>query len=376
MKQLHIVESIAKDFGGLGSAALHHSDMVAKNGIEVKLFVLNRLRPELSLSQICPNLEILGSEKMGFIAVLLALRREIYSHHYNLVHIHGVWTILLAFAAKFAQINQIKFVISPHGCLEPWALSYKKWKKLIALFIYQKYVFNAANLIFATAKQEEESIKALGLDTEIVIIPIGLDLPELQPKIPHAQRRFLFLSRIHPKKGLFNLVNAWSKVRRSGWRLIIAGPSESGHLEDVLALIKSLGLEEDFEFPGLVIDDKKEFLFRGADVFILPSYSENFGIVIAEALSYGVPVITTTGTPWHDLLESGCGWWVNPTVDDIADAMLSAMNLTHEELFEMGKSGRKLIADKFSWGQIGHSAMNAYVKILNSDCISTAPINA
>ena len=360
MKQLHVVQSIAKDFGGLGTAALQYAEISAINGAEVELFVLERPKSEMVMECSGSNLRIVTPERAGYIGMLLALKRQIFSNAYDVIHIHGTWTLGLAFASKLAAIRGIKVAVSPHGCLEPWALAHKKWKKRIALFLYQKWVFKSANLIFATAKQELESIRALGVQTDIVVLPIGVDLPTLRPKIFDGFHRFLFLSRIHPKKGLINLIDAWSRVRRQGWKIIIAGPDDMGHQAQVFERIKLLGLEADFEFPGLVLGDKKSRLFESANIFILPTHSENFGIVIAEALSYELPVITTTGAPWRDLLESSCGWWVKPTIDGIAEAMILAMNLSHNDRLRMGQRGRELVAKKYSRDLVGRSSADAY----------------
>ena len=144
----------------------------------------------------------------------------------------------------------------------------------------------------------------------------------------------------------------------------MAGPDEGEHLEEIKAEILTLGIGEDFDFPGMLMGSLKEKAYSTASVFILPSYSENFGIVIAEALAHNVPVITTTGTPWSDLIEKKCGWWVSPATDEIAKAMEMAMDLSPENLLEMGGRGRGLVMDKYSWEIIGASASGVYEWVL------------
>ena len=250
--------------------------------------------------------------------------------------------------------------MSPHGCLEPWALQHHGWKKRLALALYQKRVFSKAFMMVATARQELESIRQLCIGTPVAVIPNGVDMPSALTHLQVRERVFLFLSRIHPKKGLPDLVTAWALVRQPGWRVVIAGPDEAGHLEEIRSQIEALGLGSDFEFTGLVTGDRKEALFAEADVFVLPTYSENFGIAVAEALARGVPVITTTGAPWEDIETWRCGWWVQPGVDGVARALVAAMNTSREELSEMGLRGVQLVKEKYSWDQIGRDALEAY----------------
>jgi glycosyltransferase involved in cell wall biosynthesis len=133
----------------------------------------------------------------------------------------------------------------------------------------------------------------------------------------------------------------------------------------VEALIAKRGLQSDFEFLGFVSGESKQACFDAADIFVLPSYSENFGIVVAEALANEVPVITTTATPWADLVVHSCGWWVPPGVDGVATALSEAMNLNVNELRLMGQRGRKLVKDKYSWDTIGASALAVSIWLLD-----------
>jgi glycosyltransferase involved in cell wall biosynthesis len=178
-------------------------------------------------------------------------------------------------------------------------------------------------------------------------------------KLSDGVRRVLFLSRIHPKKGLADLVLAWGQVRQPGWQVVIAGPDEGGYEAVIRGLIKRHGLEADFDFPGVVAGERKERLFAEADIFILPTYSENFGIAVAEALARAVPVITTTGAPWQELETCECGWWVAPGVNGVAVALAQAMRASADTLAEMGARGRSLVEAKYAWARIGKEALRA-----------------
>lgn len=364
MKQLHIVPSIATVAGGLGFAALRYAQAQALAGADVKLYVADRNKPELVPQPEHGRINIVGVRAIGSVAGALAFRKYLKTHVFDVIHVHGTWTPFLAIASFLARSQGIPIIVSPHGCLEPLALAHRAWKKKLALAIYQRRVFTRASMIVATARQELESIRRIGIKCPVAVIPIGVDTSCVMTRHLGEERRFLFLSRLHPIKGLPDLVKAWALVRRSGWRVVIAGPDEDGHLDVIRAQIQQLGLERDFEFTGMVTGERKEALFSEADVFVLPTYSENFGLVIAEALARGVPVITTTGAPWDDIVSHRCGWWVPPGADSIAQALEAAMDLPREDLQEMGQRGAQLAKEKYSWGQIGRSALETYQWIL------------
>jgi glycosyltransferase involved in cell wall biosynthesis len=145
--------------------------------------------------------------------------------------------------------------------------------------------------------------------------------------------------------------------RQPGWKIVIAGGDEGGYRQVVEALIHAKGLQSDFEFTGFVDGKRKQSCFDAATLFILPTYSENFGIAIAEALANELPVITTTGAPWRDLMTHRCGWWVAPGVRGVTDALIAAMACSPDELHAMGKRGRELVINKYSWSHIGATGL-------------------
>jgi glycosyltransferase involved in cell wall biosynthesis len=280
----------------------------------------------------------------------------------QIIHDHGLWLPSNHAAARVAHRLRIPLVIHPHGMLQPEALYYRAWKKRIAWLLYQRRDLKIASLFVATADREAEAIRRAGLIQPIALIPNGVPIPALTTHSPVAKeiRQALFLSRIHPIKGLLNLVAAWQHVRPEGWRMIIAGQDERGHLQEVKRAVQASGLQEHFKFIGTVEGEAKERLFREADLFILPSSSENFGLVVAEALSYGVPVITTKGTPWQGLVKNRCGWWVELGVRPLSEAIQAAILLTDAERYAMGRRGRCFVAEAFSFNVIALEMLAVY----------------
>lgn len=362
--QLHVVASAVTTSGGEGLAAMRYAASICEAGCSVTLISKHiSMEPHLEPVGIrCLELQAAPSRR-NLLLELLAQYDYIHSlceqKHIDLIHLHGMWCPFLAVAALVAKRKDIPLVISPHGCLEPWALGFKRYKKLLAMKIYQAPILRSASMFIATADQEANSIRRVGLRQPVAIIPNGVDVSVTLHRDANKEiRTILFLSRIHPIKGLFDLVEAWAIVRQSGWRLVIAGSDEAGHRAQVEALIRTKGLEDDFEFVGFVDGTRKQDCFDRADIFVLPTYSENFGIAIAEALSNELPVITTTGAPWQDLLDYDCGWWVEPGVPGISSALETAFECKPDKLKQMGKRGRQLVIEKYSWEKIGYAALN------------------
>lgn len=299
------------------------------------------------------------------------------------IHFHGIWSPGLAIRLHRSLRMRTRCVVSPHGMLAPWALAHKRVKKKAAWALYQKRLLNRVSLLHATSTAEADQFTRLGLVAPIAVIPWGIEIPAGEwrsafpgPKNqPNAFKTALFVGRIYPVKGLPMLVEAWAKVRPSGWRVRIVGPDEAGHRAWIERQIRDAGLTGSFEFAGALEGQAKESAFRDADLFILPSHSENFGIAIGEALARGLPVITTRGAPW-DLLETErCGWWTPITSDGIAQALGEATSLPRDVLHEMGQRGRKIMAERFTWPVAADRFLKTYRWLLGEGAKPECVIN-
>lgn len=280
----------------------------------------------------------------------------------DLIHDHGLWLPTHGTIALAACRLDVPLVVSTRGMLTSWALQHNRWRKRLVWTAYQDWALRQATLFHVTSEEEVEALRDLGFDQPVALIPNGVQLPELDSTEASSRgpRRALFLSRLHPKKGLPMLLEAWGEVRPETWELVLVGPSEDGHRAELEEQVRSQGLGDRITFAGPVSDEEKWSVYRSADLFVLPTHSENFGIVVAEALAAGVPVITTTGTPWRELVTHECGWWVDPETEAIGQALSEAVQVTDETRRAMGQRGRQLVEDRYSWRGVAEQMVATY----------------
>ena len=282
------------------------------------------------------------------------------------IHDHGIWLLSNHFTASFARNYSLPLVITPHGMLEPWSLGHSRLKKKIAMMLYQNRDLKSSVALHVTSYEEYLNVRRLGFNQPIALIPNAVNFPNLANTHHSAKigKTMLFLSRIHPKKGVQELIQAWARVRPPGWNLVIAGPDEGGHTNLIKKKIAQSGLESSVSVFGPAYGKEKELLFLSANIFILPTYSENFGLVIAEALSYGLPVITTKGTPWESLIRSKSGWWIDFGVDELAKTIEIATSLSNDELMRMGSCGAEMVRSNYNWDIVTQDLLNVYSWLL------------
>jgi glycosyltransferase involved in cell wall biosynthesis len=282
----------------------------------------------------------------------------------DVIHNHGLWLMPNAQAGWTAARERKPLVISPRGMLASAALAFSPVKKRALWALFQGPILRNAACLHATSRQEYEEIRGFGLTNPVAVIPNGIDIPD--PVADHAakpptKRAVLSLGRIHPKKGLDRLIRAWAIVEpeRPDWRLRIIGPSQAGYGDELLGLTMALRLAR-VSIEGPVYGDAKHAAYRAAELFVLPTLNENFGLTVAEALAAGTPVITTKGAPWQGLQREGCGWWVDHGVEALAAALTEATAMPRETLKAMGAQGRAWMRRDFSWHLTGQKMLDVY----------------
>ena len=362
MKVNQVISSIDKNSGGTATYVQGLSKALSKN-INLTISTLKTKYPP----EFVKNVKLNYCEKKN---------QEIFNKHskFDIFHINGVWEFFVHKMVLLAKNNNIPYVISPHGMLEEWSLNQGKIKKKIAMFLYQKKDLVQSACIHVTALSEMESVRKLGFKNPVAVIPNGIDVsafPNVENRKINSFKTLLFLSRIHPKKGIENLILAWSELdhpKKKNWQIKIIGNGEFNYVQKLKKEIDNKNLSDIIKIlPPVFCNEKKIEIFRKADVFVLPTFSENFGIVIAEALASYTPVITTKAAPWEDLNKKECGWWIDIGVGPLKETLLEVLNTNEQELKQMGKNGRKLIEEKYSMEIIADNTLKMYQWVINKE---------
>ncbi len=358
MNILHNIPHIDSEASGPSYSVRRLCQQVALLDHDVTLACLKAKHdiPGVKLS-IYPSWPIL---KKFAISHKHALSLSQHASKVDIVHNHSLWS-MVNFAAGFVATGKhAKLVTSPRGTLSPWALRQKKFFKQI-FWPLQKQVLERANLLHATSEGEYKDIRRLGFKKPVLIVPNGIDLPKLSPRIVKDKKVLLFFSRIHPTKGLEALLDAWASLEKDyiDWELKIGGPGEDDYIKK-LKDQASKNKSNNVKFIGPIYGTDKNLIYRNADLFVLPSHSENFGMVVAEALGHECPTIVFQGAPWSKLEQERCGWWIPNNSESLNNTLRAAMSLPQTELQEMGARGRRWMKRDFSWDRIGEMMNEGY----------------
>ena len=364
MKILHYIPSIDESSGGVGA----FMQLLARDlGALCELHVVThrssseRLLENCHLHYIDYKWKPWNNSKKAFLNLLGSLRPDVF-------HTNCCWMPLSALTAMWAHDAGYKVVYTPHGMLEPYSIARHYWtKKLPAILLFQKKGIKVCDLIHSTAETERDNLLRLDWNDRICMIPNCVQIEGIEIKQSWKRnKKILFLSRVHPKKGVNFLIEAVAQLRNDleGYTITIAGPGDDAYIKELMALAKRYDVVDMFDFIGAVCDKDKWALYREADLFVLPTWSENFGIVVPEALSCGTPVITTEGTPWAELNDMRCGWCTAVGTGPIRDAIAKFLACYEQELEGMGRRGRQLVEQKYTSEAVARQFVNMYKTLM------------
>lgn len=305
-----------------------------------------------------------GAPVLGRLCLSYALKAALAQMEpgKTVIHSHGLWLTPNVYPAWAARRTGIATVLSPRGMLGPEALAFSSRKKALFWRLLQGSAVRRTSCLHATSPAEMAEIRAFGILNPVAVIPNGVELLAPRSHAEAKERTVLALGRVHPKKGLPTLIQAWASLPvmvRQGWRLRIVGPSEIGHGDELRALVRTLGLTS-VVIEGAVVGEAKARAYGDADLFVLPTLNENFAMTVAEALAAGVPVISTKGAPWAGLEPAGAGWWIDHGPESLASALAQAMALPTGLLQAMGARGRNWMERDFSWERIAREMVQVY----------------
>ncbi len=299
--------------------------------------------------------------------------------NYDLLEAHYLFSYASTCAGAIARAHKIPYIVRTIGQLAPWALAQSQLKKNLYSVLIERRNLNRAAAIHCTSTGEVEDVRSFGIQTPTFTLPLGVDLPKLVPEakqklhdrynIPADTPIVLFLSRIHPKKRPDLLLKALRQVadQNQDCYLLLAGDGDAEYLAYLMDLVTSLGLTPRTAFTGFVTGADKILLLQGSDLFVLPSFAENFGVAVAEAMAAGLPVIVTPDVQISpEVLSENAGLVVDGTVDAVSGA-ISRLLASPEERQEMGNHGQQFVKQCYSWSAIGHNLAEVYTKILEEN---------
>ena len=371
----HSISSLDLSLGGPSRSLPNICIGLNNKGLKQQIVTHNSKKPNID-KLLKENIKVSFVNRSRFDVFAFNYKNHIKKIDGDIFHLHNLWSPDLHWAARLFYNIKTPFIISPRCTLEPWDFSHKKNKKKIAWLLYQKKDLEQATCIHATAEIEADNIRKLGLKAPIAIIPNGINIenyPYLKTIEPE-EKTILFLSRISPKKGIEKLINAWISLPqglKNNWKVRIVGEAsteeDKRYLLNIKKQIEDNNLSKTVTVVGPKYGKEKIQEYKNANLFVLPTYSENFGMVIAEAMASGVPVITTTGTPWKVLANEKIGWWTCPEIEKIRYAMIEAMSLKSEERIRLGLKSREVIIRNFSIEAVSSMYKHLYQWLYDSN---------
>lgn len=309
-------------------------------------------------------------------------KRFLRESDYDIYHANGLWMYSNHITCAVAREKHRPYIITPHGMLYPDALKRSYWKKWPLKVLHFNRDIMQATCIHATCKKEAEFIRQFGYKGDVAVIPNPCFIPDYAGELYTKKvnlflgcslpRNFGFLGRLHPIKKIENLLYGFKEVvdgeitvgeSPASPMLVIMGKGDETYERFLHTEVERLGLQDRVKFLGFVSGQEKyEALSELAALFV-PSDFENFGMIVTEALSVGTPVMASLGTPWEELNTEHCGWWVDRSVQNIADVMRMVMTMPVERLLDMGERGRRLVAERYEASKVARQMIGLYKSI-------------
>ncbi|NQW49252.1 MAG: glycosyltransferase [Planctomycetes bacterium] len=334
---------------------------VAEAGAGVDVHV-HAIRPPVHLPGVATNFYQPNAYWPSSTGTSSALSRgvEEAARAAGVLHVHNLWSGMAMSMPLAACGENRQIVWSLHGALHPGSLAVSRLKKRLVWMVVQRSLIGRSDLLHATSIEELAHCREAGLRMPVVVVPAGVEIPATTgpPGNGHQQRRVGFAGRLHRVKALDRLIAAWKAIatRHRDWVLSIRGPD--GGVGDAIGRLASEVPR--VEIGPVIARGERAAWYHSCDLVVLPSHAENFGLVVAESLAHGVPVIAGTGTPWQKVIQKGCGWWIPNDVDSLAATLDAAMSLPAASLTAMGGAGRQWMIDEYAWPMVAERMIAAY----------------
>lgn len=378
-----VIDTISRRAGGLNSSVQGLMTSMQRQSDEVRIFSIADEHTDLD-RHAWSTFELylakaMGPRKFGYAP---SLDHALEDYSADILHSHGLWTYSSMVSMNWQRKTRKPVIIHPHGMLDAWALKNSRWRKRLAMLLYERRNLEQAACIRALCQSELDSVRALRLRNPVCVIPNGVELPELPPasqlQFESGRKRLLYLGRLHPKKGIDLLIRAFGQLQQSqglkDWTLVIAGWDQGGH-EDELKRVATASrlawsdVRDDARysdalqhqmaetlppivFAGPCFGEEKARLYQQSDAFVLPSFSEGLPMVVLEAWSHAKPVVMTPMCNLPEGFSAEAAIKIEPAVESVAEGLKSLAERSSAARLEMGERGRQLVETHFSWDRI------------------------
>lgn len=386
LKVLHVIPGIAPRYGGPSQAIYTMCSALQSQGVDPLIVTTNadgdkELPVALATQVNYQNVPTIFFARQFSEALKysrpLAEWLDCHVTGFDLVHIHAVFSHACIAAARECRKHQVPYIVRPLGTLDPWSLKQKQFRKQLFWHLGVKQMLHQAAAIHYTTNEEKRLAEtSLGL-TNGVVIPNGIDLSEAlqyrdcQESAGNSVNApyVLALSRIHPKKGYELLIEAFAALKNQGsfiqWQLVIAGEGEAAYVAQLKKLAERNGLNGDARFVGWLDGDRKYTALQGAALLALPSYQENFGISLIEAMACGVPVLVSPQVNLAPEIMAAEAGWVTPlNAGSLTETLTEALS-NEQERQHRGNNGRKL-AGGFAAENVAAELITLYRSLLGN----------
>ncbi|MCC5657834.1 glycosyltransferase [Nostoc sp. XA010] len=387
MKILQVIPSISLTMGGPSEVVLNLVKAMRQLGSDIEIVTTNDDGNTLLNVPLRQRIEYKEVPIWFFPRISSRMKEYIFSPElapwlwehigdYKLVETHYLFSYAPTCAAAIARCQGIPYLVRTMGQLSPWALAQSRLKKQVYSRLIEHHNLNRAAVIHSTSVGEAEDIRNFGVKTPVLTLPLGVNIPHPLPDAKQKLRHIygistetpviLFLSRLHYKKRPDLLLQALGRLVKQNYdfHLIVAGSGEPEYETELKNLAMSLGISDQISFAGFVVGQEKDLLLQGSDMFILPSFSENFGIAVAEAMAAGLPVIITPGIQISpEVAAAQAGLVVEGTLETLAEAiaqLLKSPNLRQQQ----GNNGKQLVKQQYSWEAIAQNLTSVYHAII------------
>ena len=388
MRVLHVIPSVSPALGGPTQVVLNLVRSLQECGVDAEIVTTNDNGSTLLDVPLNQRIEYEGvpvwflprfSPPLKEYIFSPAIARWLSQHiqEYDILDNHYLFSFASTCAGAIARSSNVPYTVRTMGQLAPWALAQSRLKKQVYTALIERHNLNRAAAIHCTSNGEAQDVRNFGIKTPTVTLPLGVDRPVEWPQAKQKIRELygiasdtpivLFLSRLHYKKRPDLLIQTLAKLAEQNYQfhLILAGSGEADYLAYLKNLVAQSGLTDKTSFPGFVAGLDKDLLLQGADIFVLPSFSENFAIAVAEALAAGLPVIITPDIQISpEIAEAKAGLVVEGEQKAIGDAIASLLSDPQQRQI-LGENGKRLATHRYCWNAIASHLSGVYSSIIS-----------